>query len=285
MKLGAHMSIAGGVFQALKMGVNVGCETIQIFTKNNNRWEGKPLTEDEIKEFFRLKDQSGIDPVFAHDAYLINLASPREDILQKSINAMIDEVERAAKLKLPYLVMHPGSHTGSGEKIGLRTVSESLRYVIEKTSQCSVRILVETTAGQGSNLGYRFEHIAEILEGVRDEERIGVCLDTCHIFAAGYDIRTKEKYEETMKEFNSIIGIKKLFALHLNDSKKELGSRVDRHAHIGQGFIGKNAFGFLLNDERLKHLPAVLETPKNKNCDEDRINLALLRSLIKLQSL
>lgn len=275
------MSIAGGVFNALISGKEVGCATIQIFTKNNNQWNAKPLSEAEIAEFKAKQKETGIKPVVAHDSYLINVASPDKALAQKSKEALLVELQRCEALGIPYLVMHPGSHVGAGEKEGIKRIAEALGWLQAKTKAYKAQIALETTAGQGSNLGYRFEQIAEIIEQTADKKRLAVCLDTCHIFAAGYDIRTQKAYQKTMREFDRVIGLKRLKAVHFNDSVRDLGSRVDRHAHIGQGKIGQAGFGFFMNDKRLDDIPKILETPKDKEGKFDRMNLATLRKLAK----
>jgi deoxyribonuclease-4 len=281
-KLGAHMSIAGGVDRAVTLGQEVGCVTIQIFTKSSNQWGAKPLTEEEIERFGANRAKYGIDPVVAHDSYLINLASPdREGLLAKSREAFLVEMARAEALAIPYLVMHPGSHLGAGVEEGLRTVAESFDWLFSRTENFELLILLETTAGQGTNLGFSFEQLRKIIDTVDDGGRFGVCLDTAHVFAAGYDIATREGYENTMEEFDRIIGLDRLKAVHLNDSKKDLASRVDRHEHIGKGTLGLEPFRLLLNDARFEGLPMILETPKGPDYAEDKENLAVLRSLIK----
>jgi deoxyribonuclease-4 len=276
--LGAHMSISGGVFNAIKHGVNTGCTSIQIFTKNNNQWRAKPLTDDEIEKFLNAQKESGIAPVVAHTAYLINLGSPNEDVYQKSLAGLIDEIERAYKLKIADLVLHPGSPLDQGEEYGMKKIIESLNHCIDKTPDAKTRVALECTAGQGSHLGFRFEQIAEMIDGVENKSRVSVCVDTCHIFAAGYDIRTKDAYEAMIATFKKVIGLKYLKVIHLNDSIKALGSRVDRHTHIGQGEIGKDAFKFIMQDERLTGIPKLLETPKDgEEYEADKKNLAILR--------
>jgi len=282
MKLGAHMSIAGSVTNALRRGESVGCETVQIFTKNNNRWQGKTLSKEDIVAFQEDRNRTSIEPIFAHNCYLINLASPDPVLFEKSITAMIDEVHRCDILALPYLVMHPGAHKGTGTAAGITRIAGGLDDILEATRESSVELLLETTAGQGTSLGHTFSQLRDIIKRVSFPHRLGICLDSCHIFAAGYDIRTREGYESTIDEFQRLLGLEKLRAIHLNDSKRDLGTRVDRHEHIGKGFLGLDPFRFLLNDPRLVHLPAVLETPKNKDCDEDRVNLAVLRGLINV---
>ncbi len=273
------MSIAGGVVEALRRGASVGCQTVQIFTKNNTRWDGKRPAASEIREFLGLRDRLGIHPLFAHTSYLINLAAPDALIRTRSIRAMIDEVERCEELELAYLIVHPGSHGGEGDEAGMQRVSDALREIVKATPGAACRILLESTAGQGASLGWRFEQLRSMLDGAARPERTGVCLDTSHIFASGYDLRTPETYRATIDKFDRVVGLSRLYAWHLNDSKKPLGSRVDRHEHIGKGTLGRQAFRNLLTDPRMAGLPGVLETPKNKDLDEDRVNLAVLRRL------
>lgn len=278
------MSIAGGVAKAVLRGYQIGCDTIQIFTKNNHQWRAKPLTDREIETYHHQRATTGIWPVVAHDSYLINVASPHRDVFRKSLNALRIEVERAAALEIPYLVMHPGAHVGAGEAEGIKRVVHALDLICDRTTGFPVGICLETTAGQGSSLGWRFEHLAAIREGVTQRERIAICIDTCHIFAAGYDIRHRKAYEHTMRHLDDVIGLQHLKCIHLNDSQRQLGSRVDRHAHIGRGHIGLAGFRHLLNDPRLRHVPMILETPKGNNpAAADRRNLAVLRSLVRGQ--
>lgn len=238
------------------------------------------MTEQDRSLFRKAQKAAGIRPVLAHDSYLINLASPDPRHYRKSLDAFIEEMKRADFLGIPYLVLHPGSHRGSGSKEGIQRVARALNRARDIAGP-AVTILLENTSGQGHCLGRRFEHLADILERVCDRERIGICLDTCHLFAAGYDIRTEKGYRSTMREFGRLIGIKTLKAFHVNDSKKDLGSRVDRHCHIGHGFIGLEAFRCLVNDRRFKNIPKILETPKGPDLQEDRMNLATLKSLLK----
>lgn len=278
--LGAHMSIEGGVDQALVRGRSIGCETVQIFVTSPNRWKGKALTEEEIARFRALQAESGIWPVIAHDTYLINLGSPDEELYRKSLEAFQDELERCVRLQLPYLVMHPGSHMGAGEETGLQRIIAALDLLREEVADYRGFVLLETTAGQGHTLGYRFEQLAQIIAGVREPGWLGVCLDTCHAFAAGYELRTPEGYQETWRQFEATLGLERLKCVHLNDSKGCLGCRLDRHAHIGEGQLGLEPFRMLLNDPRFRSLPMVLETPKGPQMAEDVRNLAVLRSLI-----
>jgi deoxyribonuclease-4 len=275
------MSISGGVFNALLYGQELGCTTIQIFTKNNNRWKAKELTPEDLRRFFENQKKTKIAKVIGHNGYLINLASPKEEVYKKSMESMLTELERAELLRLPYLVMHPGSHLGSGEREGIKKIALSLNRLHQKIKGFKVKILLETTAGQGSSIGYRFEHIAEIIEKVKERKRLGVCFDTCHAFAAGYDLRTKKAYQATFKEFDKVIGILRLKAIHVNDSVKDLGSRVDRHEHIGEGKIGLEGFRLLMNDKRWEKIPKILETPKEEGTGRDIRNLDMLHSLVR----
>src|SRR3989338_2156732 len=281
MLLGAHMSIEGGVENAPLRGKKAGCQVIQIFTKNNNRWNSRQLTDKDINNFKKNSSDTGVIPSASHTAYLINLASPNTEIYKKSLEAFYDEMERAERLGLPYLIFHPGAHLGSGENAGIKNVAESINIFLEKANNLKLILLLETTAGQGSHLGYKFEHLSEIIKIVDEKGKIGVCLDTCHIFAAGYDISNEYGYKKTFENFNKIIGIDRLKAFHINDSKKGLGSRIDRHEHIGKGRIGLTAFRLLLNDLRFNNIPMILETPKGKTAREDKRNLSVLRGLIQ----
>jgi deoxyribonuclease-4 len=279
MLLGAHMSIAGGVFNAFAQGEEFGCTTIQIFTKSSNQWRAKELSDEEVEKYHSEQKRTGIDPVIAHDSYLINLGSPDKALIKKSREAFLVEMQRCETLKIPYLVTHPGSHLGKGEEWGIKRIAESLDWLHEKASGFKVKIALETTAGQGTNLGYRFEQIASMIEQTAEPDRLAVCVDTCHIFAAGYDITTRKAYEQTISEFDRIIGLKRLAVIHFNDSKRELGSRVDRHSHIGEGNIGEEAFGFFMRDKRFEKIPKLLETPKGDDGEMDRINMDKLRKL------
>jgi deoxyribonuclease-4 len=279
-KLGAHMSIAGGADRAIQHGHSVGCETIQIFTKSSNQWRAAPLTDDVLERFRANQQETGIGPVVGHDAYLINLASPDPELWQKSVVAFVEEMERAQRMGLPYLVTHPGSHTGSGEEAGIRRVARAIDEIHDRTPHVATMILLEITAGSGSALGCTFEQLAEMIALTRGPERVGVCLDTNHAFAAGYDFRTPETYAATFEAFERTLGLQRLRVFHLNDSKRDLGSRVDRHEHIGKGFLGLEPFRFLLNDPRFADRPMILETPKGPDLAEDVENLRVLRSLI-----
>ena len=276
---GAHMSIAGGMHKAFERGRSVRCRTIQIFLKSSNQWKARTLTDADRMLFRVAREKSGISPVLAHDSYLINLASPDPDLHRKSLDAFVEEMRRANDLGVPCLILHPGAHLGAGVQAGINRVARELNRAIDRVGP-PVRLLLETTAGQGSSLGSRFEELAAILERMRKPERAGVCLDTCHIFAAGYDIRSREGYEKTLREFDRLIGVGRIQAIHVNDSLKDLGSCVDRHSHIGKGRIGLEAFRCLVNDPRFVDVPKILETPKGEDMREDRRNLAKLRALM-----
>lgn len=281
MLLGAHMSIAGGLYKALEQGERLSCTAIQLFTKNANQWKGKVFEEEEIDRFLSLRKKSSISKIFAHDSYLINLASGSPALRTKSINALIAEMERCRILSIPYIIMHPGAHLGINEDEGINNIVNSLNVILEKTDEWPVGIAMETTAGQGTSIGYRFEHLSRIINGVKENDRIKVCLDTCHIFAAGYDISTAEGYADVMKEFDRIVGIDKLVCFHVNDCKKGLGSRVDRHEHIGKGALGQLPFRLLMNDKRFADIPKIIETPKDKDMKNDRKNLGILRKMVE----
>lgn len=279
--LGAHMSIAGGVGNAFLEGKKVDCDAIQIFTKSSRQWAAKPYSKEEIELFHINRKETGIATVIAHDSYLLNLGSPDAALRQRSVSGFIDELERCEILGVTNLIAHPGAHLGAGELEGIKTIANSLDDVHKACPGYCAKVTLEITAGQGSNLGYRFEQIANIIDATREGDRLRVCFDTEHAFAAGYDLRTAEGYERTFAEFDKFIGIGRLAAFHLNDSKKEFNSRVDRHEHIGKGFLGIEAFRLLINDQRFWGLPMCLETPKGPDLKEDRENLALLRSLIR----
>lgn len=276
--LGAHIPIKGGLFKGVTEGHAIGCQTIQIFTKSSNQWKAKELTEEEIACFREVCKQTGISLIVAHDSYLINLVSPDEGLRKKSQDAFLIEMERAEALGIQYLVTHCGSHLNSGEEVGLKRLAESINLIHRAIGGFNVQTVLETTAGQGTNLGYRFEQIAEVLSMVDQNEKVGVCFDTCHVFASGYDIADESSYTKTMAEFDRVIGFDKIRVFHLNDSKKGLGSRVDRHEHIGQGSIGTEAFRLVLNDTRFTGIPMILETPDPEDMNE--INLKTLRGLI-----
>lgn len=281
-KLGAHIPISKGLEKALFEGKRIGCEVIQIFTHNANSWYMKPLSKEQIELFERAKEETKIKPISVHVGYLINVASPEQRVWKNSVKALKKELERANKLKIPYVVMHPGSHKGAGEKKGIEKISMALKEVLNET-EFNGRLLLETTAGQGTSIGYRFEHLADIIEKTGILEKLGICIDTCHIFAAGYDFREKDGYEKTIRELEKLIGLDYLFLFHINDSKKECGSRIDRHMHIGEGLIGIKGLSFFLKDKRFSKHPFIIETPKetDKNgIDYDIINLSRLKQIL-----
>jgi deoxyribonuclease-4 len=277
------MSIAQGLHLAFERGRRVGCDAIQIFTKNSNQWRATPLTVEEVNSFRQAQTSSGITPVIAHGIYLINLASPKPQLYHGSVTAFWEEMQRVETLGIPYLVFHPGSHMGAGEDVGLGRITRALNELLLRGQDFGLELLLETTAGQGTQLGYSFEQLAQLLASVEQPQRIGICLDTCHIYAAGYDLGTPQGYQDTWEAFERLIGWPKLKVIHLNDSKSTLGSRVDRHQHIGQGHLGLAPFSWLLNDPRFQDIPMILETPKGINAageDMDAVNLRTLRGLI-----
>jgi len=279
--VGAHLSVAGGYERAVHRAVELRCTALQIFTRNNVQWRAKPLQERQCLEFRRALSDSAIGAVIAHANYLANLASPERSKRERSIRVVVDELRRCARLGVAALVLHPGSHQGEGERAGIRRVAAALRRVLRQTAALPVRLLLETTAGQGSALGYRFEQLAAILNEVAEPARTGVCIDTCHMFAAGYGLAPEAAYETTMEQLDRHVGLRQVYAVHLNDSARPRGSRVDRHAHIGRGAIGLDGFRYLVNDPHLCHLPMVIETPKrdHRGVDMDPVNLRVLRSL------
>ncbi|MCA9090796.1 MAG: deoxyribonuclease IV [Planctomycetaceae bacterium] len=280
---GSHLSIAGGYYKAADAAAELGMDTVQIFTKNNNQWSGKTLADDDIRQFQAAVRAAGLSLPCSHDSYLINLASPKDDLWRKSLEAFVVELERAEALGLAGVVMHPGSYVDSSEQEGLQRIVEALEEVHHRTQGFKVQTWLETTAGQGTNLGHRFEHLGQIIAESSVPERFGVCVDTCHIFAAGYPLQAKEEYEATVDELIANIGLEKIRAFHLNDSKKGLGSRVDRHEHIGEGELGLEPFRHLVNDSRFAGHPMYLETKKEKRDGEemDAVNLRVLKSLLK----
>lgn len=277
--IGAHESIAGGTPRAVERAVSAGCQVLQIFVKNNSRWVGKTIERPEASAFRRATRTAELGHVAAHTSYLINLASPDAALRQLSILALADEIQRCDLLGIRDLVLHPGAHCGEGEGAGVRRIASSLDEALERAGEARVRILLETAAGQGTCVGHRFEHLRDILAASRERRRLGVCLDTCHVHAAGYDLVSREGYEETIRSLDRTVGLKRLRAIHVNDSKKPRGSRVDRHEHIGRGAIGESGFRNLMRDPRLAGIPKFLETPKDESLDWDRVNLATLRRL------
>lgn len=282
MLLGAHVSIAGGASRAFRRAEDIGATAMQIFTKNANRWKAKPLHDKEIEAFASARKSSRVSSVIAHDSYLINLAAPDGEKRSRSLAAFQDEMQRCAALGIGGLVMHPGAHLDAGEDVGLQRIAEAFRAVFAEAPP-QVQVLLENTAGQGSYLGYRLEHLATIMELVPDGN-FGICFDTCHAFAAGYDLTSADGYQQVMKECERLFGVDRIAAFHLNDSKKERGSRVDRHAHIGQGSIALESFAALMRDPRFEAVPKILETaPGEKNCHHLR-ELSMLRQMAEAQA-
>jgi deoxyribonuclease IV len=273
------MSIAGGLHRALERGSEAGCSVVQIFLKNQLQWSAKPYAPEEIRQFAAARTATGIGTVFAHSSYLINLAAPSPVEWARAVGAFHDELERAEALGLPFVIIHPGSHKGQGLEAGLRRIVDALDEVTSRTSGYRVRVLLENTAGGGATIGRSFEELAALLGGARVPERLGVCLDTCHLFAAGYDLRTRVGYERVMRSCAAIVGLRRVLAFHLNDAKAPLGSGLDRHEKIGRGRLGKEAFRWLMRDRRFVRAPMVLETPKDPEPKADRSALALLRKL------
>jgi deoxyribonuclease-4 len=285
--LGAHQSIAGGYYRAVELAAEIGCQCVQLFTKNNNQWRAKPLVPDDGRKFQEALARLKVTHPVAHDSYLINLATPDEALWRQSLDSFVMELGRCEDLGIPYLVTHPGSFTTSSEQAGLQRVVAALDETHRLAPKLKTVTLLENTAGQGTALGWRLEHLAAIRDAVKKPDRVAFCIDTCHLHAAGYPLSSEKDYKATMKELDRVLGIKLVKAIHLNDSKRELASRVDRHAHIGQGKIGLDGFRWLLNDRRFSKTPMYLETPKENEDGTpngkvlDRMNLATLRSLIK----
>lgn len=290
MPFGAHMSISGGIHSAFGRGVQSGCDTIQVFTKNASQWAAKPLLESDITSFCEARGGCTITPVLAHDSYLINMGTLADEIWARSRDTFRHELERTDQLGIEYLVTHAGAHVGAGADAGIRRIAQAVNEIQQERDKArpdgspETMILFETTAGQGSGLCYRFDEMARLFELLDEPERVGICFDTCHVFAAGYDMRTPETYEATMSEFDRLLGLDKLRAFHMNDSLKDVGSRVDRHAHIGQGYLGLSFFHLLVNDPRFSDRPMILETNKGEEMVEDMENLAVLRALIGRQA-
>ncbi len=280
--IGAHISISGGVYRAVETADALNCMALQIFTKNSNQWNAKPLTDENVERFDQARENSSVQAYVGHVGYLINVASPKDDIHEKSLASLKDEIIRADRLGLSDLVLHPGAHLGKGEEYAIGKITESLNRIIDQTPDVKTRLALETTAGQGTNVGYKFEHIARIIELVENKSRLSVCFDTCHVFAAGYELRTKRDFNATFKMFDGIIGLSHLKVFHVNDSKKPLGSRVDRHEHLGEGELGLDPFKFLMQDRRFAEIPKILETPKGDDPEgNDSRNLDTLRRLAK----
>jgi deoxyribonuclease-4 len=277
------MSIAGGLHRAVQRAHDAGCQCVQFFSKNNNQWKAKPITDEAAERFRQALTEFGLVHPLIHDSYLINLASPERKLWKRSVDAMVEELRRAELLGVPYVVTHPGAYTTSSEEKGLRQVIQAVDEVDAQTADWNVQLLLETTAGQGTSLGWRFEHLATILDEARSPDRLGVCFDTCHVFAAGYPLGTAKEYRTTMRQFDETVGIGRIKAFHFNDSRRELGSRVDRHHHIGEGEMGTEPFRRLLTDRRLAKIPVYLETPKEERdgVPMDKVNLGLLRELAR----
>jgi deoxyribonuclease-4 len=280
--LGAHMSIRGGVSMAIERARSINCTAMQIFVKNNMQWFARPLSREEIRAFLNHAQRLEMLSVFGHANYLINLAATNPQFRTNSIRALAEELIRADQLELPFLVVHPGAHLGAGEEAGLDTIVASIDCVFAALPKVKTRLALETTAGQGSCLGNKFEHLEYIISRVREPERLCVCLDTAHVFAAGYDIGSEASFRKTIGEFDRVIGRDRLVAIHLNDSKTARGSRVDRHEHIGKGRIGLDAFRFIMRHPRFRKIPKVLETPKGKDLREDVVNLKTLGRLTEV---
>ncbi|WCJ59379.1 deoxyribonuclease IV [Fontisphaera persica] len=281
MKLGAHMSTSGGVHRALERGLGIGCEIVQLFVKNNMQWFGRPYPPQDLARFAQLAAAGQLSAIFGHTGYLINIAAPASPNRDRSLQSLTQEIQLAESLGLPFLVLHPGAHLGHGETTGLRQAAAALDEVFQATPHSPVRIALENTAGQGTCLGHRLEHLFELYALVKHPQRLAVCLDTAHFFAAGYDLRYPKVWDALIAECERRLGLDQLLAFHLNDSKSPLGSRVDRHAGIGQGAMGRDAFRHIVNDPRFRDRPGCLETPKSEDLHEDVENLAILRSLME----
>lgn len=277
--LGTHVSVAGGISSAFERGERIGCTTMQVFVKNSNQWEAKPLTVSDTENYKTAAAKSTIGPVFAHAAYLINLCAVNPAVHSKSLKAFEDELVRCETLGISGVIFHPGSHMGAGEATGIRRIAESLDSIHERTAGFKTLTILETTAGQGTAIGYCFEHLRDIVALVREQQRLAICLDTAHLYAAGYDIATTDGWETTMHALEDRIGFSAVAAVHVNDSKKPKGSRVDRHEHIGKGLIGLTAFRLLMTDPRFAEVPKILETEKSEDMHEDVENMNILRSL------
>lgn len=282
--LGAHRSIAGGFENAFVTGVAVECDCLQVFVKNQRQWRAPQLSEAQVAAFKAAWRGTGLDPVVGHASYLVNLASPDRTLRRRSIDAMVDELERCEALGVAALIFHPGSYITGTLEGGIKRVAKSMDEVHRRRAGYDTMILLETTAGQGTSIGYRFEHLAAIIASVSKPERLGICLDTCHLFAAGYDFRKASDYVAMIEELDHVIGMAQVGCIHLNDSKRRLGSRIDRHEHIGKGKIGKQGFAHFVNDSRWTGIPMIIETPKGKDgrgADLDKVNLKRLRSLVR----
>lgn len=280
--IGSHMSIAGGTFNAILHAEAFECACVQLFVKSSNQWRAKPLADEEITRFHTERKRTGIKPAVAHSSYLINVGSPDPALYEKSRQALAIEYERCTLLGVEHLVFHPGAHTGDGAENAITRIAKAMDWVLSKHKSSKTLLLLETTAGAGSHIGSTFEELQAILDKLDHGDRAAVCLDTCHVFSAGYDIRTKDGYETTIKKFDDVIGVKRLKTIHCNDSKFDLGTHKDRHEHIGKGLIGKDTFGFIMRDPRLAGVPKILETEKDEDGAFDRMNLGLLRTLAQV---
>jgi deoxyribonuclease-4 len=278
--LGTHVSVAGGIYTAFERATQAGCTTMQVFVKNASQWKAKPLSDQDIQSYKTASAGATVSPVVAHAAYLINLCAVQPQTLERSRDAYEEELRRCEDLEIMGLVVHPGAHLGAGEEAGLQGIADSLNDIHARTPGFRTLTLLETTAGQGTTLGSTFAQLRRILDGITNPERIGICLDTCHVFASGRDIRTPDGWELMIREFDRTLGLERRMVIHVNDSKKDLGSHVDRHEHIGLGRIGLEGFRFLMNDGRLAGIPKILETEKSEDMHEDRENMERLRSLV-----
>ncbi len=282
MLIGVHVSIAGGLHKAFARGKEIGCTVIQVFTRNATQWKTVPLTTEMVTLFLKERSRTQLSTV-AHAPYLINLASPDPELHERSVAALREEIDRTEQLEIPYLIVHPGAHKGSGEEAGMAAITGALNGLLQDSRGYRLAILLENTAGQGTSVGHRVEHLGRILDGVDETERVGVCFDTCHAFAAGYDLRNEASYQEVFEEFDRTIGLGRLRVFHLNDSKRGPGEKVDRHEHIGMGALGLDGFRRIVNDPRFVSLPMILETPKElAGKDMDPVNLSVVRSLVKV---
>jgi deoxyribonuclease-4 len=279
--LGSHTSVSGGIHTAFARAASIGCTTMQVFVKNANQWYGKPCTNDDVSKYREAEARTNIRPVIAHAAYLINLCAVNPAIRKKSREGFLDELRRCELFGIKALVVHPGAHVGAGEEEGIKRIAESLNVIHEETQGFRTLSTLETTAGQGTTLGYRFEQLRRIIDLVEDKDRVAVCIDTCHLFAAGYPVHTKEGWDSTIKEFDRIIGLQRLAAAHVNDSMKPFGSRLDRHEHIGKGMMGLEGFRAMMNDPRFAAVPKILETDKSEDLHEDVENMNVLRGLVR----
>lgn len=274
--IGAHMPAAGGLHKAIRNGHAIGCTAIQVFTSSPQQWKGRVITDEIAEQFQQAVKETKMKALVSHDCYLVNLAAPSEEIREKSVNALTGEMERCARLEIPVVVSHLGSHMGLGEDEGIKQVAKHVRRILRQTPK-DIHLAMETTAGQGTNLFFRFEQLQQLLDALDGNPRLCVCLDTCHVFAAGYDIRDKQSFDATIREFDKIVGLERLKCIHANDSKFPLGSRRDRHEHIGKGQIGLEAFRLFVNDRRVSHAPILIETP-----DAEQMHAKNVKTLLSL---